>query len=95
MSIRSLAADMGMSHVYVSKVIRGELPASAKLKLAVWSRGEYDLQVHNLANLLLSDEAASALHEFEVQRGLARVNRLLEQQSLKDAVQVSKSTKKK
>lgn len=77
MSLRELAADMGISHVYLGKVVRGEKPASAKLKIKIWGRRKYDLSREQMLELLLPDDIAEEFHEFEIERGKARAQKAL------------------
>lgn len=71
-SLRELAADLGFSHVYVGKVVRGEQPAGALLKMRVWSRTTYDHTREELLELLLPDDIAEEYHTLDVERGAAR-----------------------
>ena len=87
MSLRELAADMGISHVYLGKVVRGEKPASAKLKIKIWGRRKYDLTREQMLELLLPDDIAEEFHEFEIERGKARAR----QAFLKEANKKAKS----
>lgn len=69
-SMRKLAAELDFSHVYLAKVARGDLPAGAKLKLAIWAMLDFDPTGIDLAWLLLSDDTALALQAFEAKHGL-------------------------
>ena len=73
MSLRELAADMGVSHVYLSKVARGEKPPSAKLKIKIWTQTNCDLSREQMLELLLPDDIAEEFHEFELARSMASV----------------------
>lgn len=68
-SLRELAADMGVSHVYLGSVVRGEKPPSAKLKIKLWAQTNCDLSREQMLELLLPDDIAEEFHAFEVARG--------------------------
>lgn len=72
MSLRELAADLGFSHVYLGKVVRGEQPPSALLKIRVWSRSAYDHTREELLELLLPDDIAAEFRAMEISRGANR-----------------------
>lgn len=71
LSLRELAADMGVSHVYLGKVVRGEKPPSAKLKIKVWAQTDCDLSREQMLELLLPDDIAEEFHAFEQARSKA------------------------
>lgn len=84
-SLRELAADLGFSHVYVGKVVRGEQPAGALLKMRVWSRTTYDHTREELLELLLPDDIAEEYHTLDVERGAARARAAAERDAKRRA----------
>lgn len=72
LSLRELAADLGVSHVYLGSVVRGQKPASAKLKIKIWGRQSLDLTREKMLEMLLPDHIAEAFHAFELGRGRTR-----------------------
>ncbi|WP_133608517.1 helix-turn-helix domain-containing protein [Aquabacterium commune] len=77
MSLRELAADLGVSHVYLGNVVRGQRAASAKLKIKIWGRQKYDLTREQMLELLLPDDIADEFHAFEIERGKARAQKAI------------------
>lgn len=68
-SLREMASVMGVSHVYLGSVVRGEKPPSAKLKIKLWAQMNCDLSREQMLELLLPDDIAEEFHAFEVARG--------------------------
>lgn len=66
-----LAADLGMSKQYLSAVLNRKKPISWGLKVAVWSRRNYDLSRETLL-ALLPDDVATELIELDKKRGRKR-----------------------
>lgn len=66
-----LAADLGMSKQYLSAVLNRKKPMSWGLKVAVWSRRNYDLSRETLL-ALLPDDVATELIELDKKRGRKR-----------------------
>lgn len=66
-----LAADLGMSKQYLSAVLNRKKPMSWGLKVAVWSRRNYDLSRETLL-ALLPDDVATELIELDKKRGRNR-----------------------
>lgn len=66
-----LAADVGMSKQYLSAVLNRKKPMSWGLKVAVWSRRNYDLSRETLL-ALLPDDVATELIELDKKRGRKR-----------------------
>lgn len=67
-SLRELAADFDISHVYLGKVVRGEKPASARLKIKIWERQESTLDDLTMLELLLPDDVAADFARFRQTR---------------------------
>lgn len=70
-SIRQLAADLGVSQQFLNDVARGSKPASPMLKLKVLDRLGYDLTRDTLL-LIFPDDIAQAIREHDVARGQKR-----------------------
>lgn len=73
MSLRELAADLGVSHVYLGNVVRGQRAASAKLKIKIWARQNCDLPRERMLELLLPCEVAEEFRAFEAERARCRI----------------------
>lgn len=74
MSLRELATALGVSHVFLSKVVRGEKPASSRLKIKLWSCKSYGLSRERMLELLMPDDIAAEFREFEREQGPTTVN---------------------
>lgn len=66
-----LAADLGFSKQYLSAVLSRKKPMSWALKVAVWSRRNYDSSRETLL-ALLPDDVATELIELDKKRGRKR-----------------------
>lgn len=66
-----LAAALGMSKQYLSAVLNRKKPMSWGLKVAIWSRRNYDLSRETLL-ALLPDDVATELIELDKKRGRNR-----------------------
>jgi len=66
-----LAADLGLSKQYLSAVLNRKKPMSWGLKVAVWSRRNYDSSRETLLTLL-PDDVATELIELDKKRGRKR-----------------------
>lgn len=76
MSLRQLAADLGVSQQFLNDVVNSKRAPSLKLKLAVLSRIGYDAPRDALLELLLTDEQKEAVLEWEHERGVKRAEKL-------------------
>ena len=72
MSIRQLAADLECSQQFLSEVVGGKKPPGIRLKLKILGAVGYDAPRNELLELLMTDDDAAEVIEWEKQRGLAR-----------------------
>lgn len=77
LSDTEFAAELGISQPFLSAVLNRKKPVSWPLKVAIWSRKNYDLSRDTLLNLLPT-ELASELKEIDRKRGKKRAARLAE-----------------
>lgn len=68
MSIRELATALGMSHVYLGNVVRGQRAASAKLKIKLWTLQDPLISRERMLELLLPEDVAAEFAAFESAR---------------------------
>jgi len=82
LSDTEFAAELGISQPFLSGVVSRKKAVSWPLKIAIWSRKNYDLSRDTLLNLL-PEELSSELKKIDRARGRKRAARLAEKDTAK------------
>jgi transcriptional regulator with XRE-family HTH domain len=82
MNNTEFAAELGISQPFLSDVLNRKKAVSWPLKIAIWSRKNYDLSRDSLLNLL-PEELSAELKEIDRERGRRRAARIAEKRNPK------------